>query len=328
MEPKVYIIILNWNGWKDTIECLESVFRSSYINYQVIICDNCSDDNSLLKIEEWANGKRNAGISNHRQISKFTDPPIKKPIKYIITNQVEIFKQRFLGNTSLIMIQTGKNLGFAGGNNVGIRYAMEKDDFNYIWLLNNDTIVHKDALKNLVQYSRKHINVGICGSKLMHYYAPDIVQALGGRYNKIFGTVKHIIYSKDLKKMDYVVGASMLISKKFIKKVGLLNESYFLYYEELDWAIRSKYEFQLGCALDSIVYHKEGASINRSQNTKSEVGDYYSIKNRLAVTKKYYKIYLPTVYLGLIVTLINRIRRGQYRRVLMIINLLRGKFLL
>ena len=181
---KVYIIVLNWNGWKDTIECLNSIIESDYSNYEIIICDNASSDNSILEIEKWRAKKK-----------------------------VEV-----------ILLKNNSNLGFAGGNNVGIRYALGKGDFKYIWILNNDTVVKRNTLSALVRKMESDNTIGICGSKLMYYDNSDEVQALGGQYNKLLGISKHIIREEDLCKLDYVVGASMLISKKFIEEIGLMND--------------------------------------------------------------------------------------------------------
>lgn len=335
-SKKVYIIILNWNGWEDTIECLESVFRNAYPNYKVIVCDNNSSDNSLDKIKQWANGKLRAKQSKENFISTFTIPPVSKPIQYIEYDR----KQAELGgyteeNASLILIQTGDNLGFAGGNNVGIRYALARDKFKYIWMLNNDTIIEKNALVHLVRRMEVNSLIGICGSTLLFYDRPNVIQALGGGVlNKWFSTSKHIGVNQKSnisidteaieRKMDYVTGASMLATRQFILDIGLMSEEYFLYFEELDWIFRAKSKYTLGYADNSIVYHKEGGTIgsNSTGHLKSELSDYYLIQNRLMFSRKYLKKYLIFTYLGLMISIINRIIRGQYSRIIMIFKII------
>lgn len=325
MEGKVYIIILNWNGWKDTIECLESVFRNRYSNYQVIVCDNNSSDDSLNKIKEWADGKVNAPISPQQEIAKYTYPAIQKPISYAEYNFTnDSFEEIEMENgQTLILIQNMKNLGFAGGNNIGIRYALKKQDFSYIWLLNNDTVIADDALEELVLCMERNSDIGICGSVLRYYYHPQDIQGIGGCYYKFLGVSRHIKKVNELNKMDYVIGASMMISCEVIKKVGLLSEDYFLYFEELDLATRCKKYFKLACALNSVVYHKEGASIGTGEEGKqrSELADYYIIRNRIVFTKKFFPYYLFFVYIALLGAIINRIRRKQYKRMKMIIKI-------
>lgn len=336
-QKKVYIVILNWNGWKDTIECLESVFRSAYSNYTVVVCDNASEDHSLEHIKRWADGEELAHVSSDSQIARNTYPYQPKPIPYVEYDR----RTAEAGGDGekdfpLVLIQTGGNLGFAGGNNVGIRYALARGDFAYIWFLNNDTVVEGDALANLVGQMTAKKTAGIGGSTILYYHRPDKIQALGGAaYNKCFGTSQHIGTFLEHKKetmnqqqveaaMDYVMGASMLVSKTFINTVGLMSEAYFLYYEEIDWATRGKAAFTLAFSPQSIVYHKEGASIGSASNPKeqSSVADYYILRNRIVFTQKYYPGKLVTVYIGIVLALLNRIRRRQWNRIPLIIKIM------
>ncbi|CUH94471.1 hypothetical protein P22_0537 [Propionispora sp. 2/2-37] len=337
VNKKVYIVILNWNGWKDTIECLESVFRSDYPNYTVVVCDNASGDHSLDHIKRWADGKEFAHVSSHSRIARNTYPYKPKPIPYV---EYDRCTAEAGGNgemdSPLVLIRTGGNLGFAGGNNVGIRYALARGDFAYIWFLNNDTVVEGDALTNLVGQMTAKKTAGIGGSTILYYHCPDKIQALGGAtYNKSFGTSKHIGTFLEYKNenlnqqqveetMDYVMGASMIVSRAFIDTVGLMSEAYFLYYEEIDWATRGKEWFTLAFSPQSIVYHKEGASIGSASDPKeqSSIADYYIIRNRIVFTRKYYPRKLVTVYIGIVLALLNRIRRRQWNRIPMIIKIM------
>lgn len=127
-------------------------------------------------------------------------------------------------------------------------------------------------------------------------------------------------------KLDFIVGASMLVRKDVICNVGLMSEDYFLYFEEIDWALRLNGHYALTYASRSIVYHKEGASIGTSSKPatkrRSKLADYYSIRNRLLFTRLYFPEALPTVYLSMIVVILNRILRRQWDRVFMILKIL------
>ena len=293
-KPKAVIVVLNWNGWRDTLECLVSLEHLAYPNYKVVVVDNASSDGSEEKICE-------------------AFPAVQ-------------------------LIQSGANLGFAGGNNVGIRYALEQGA-DYIWLLNNDTVVEPDALTHLVERMANDERVGMCGSTLVYYHDRSKVQALAGAtFNKWLGVSKHIgqhtsryyLASPESveKRLAYIVGASLLVSRSFVEGVGLLCEDYFLYYEEMDWAIRARDKFTLAYAPKSVVYHKEGGSVggdNITLNQKSMTADYYSIRNRIVFTQKHFSYALSTVYLGLIFALVNRARRNQWERVSMILGILFGR---
>lgn len=314
--PKVYIIILNYNGWQDTIECLESVLNSDYPNYQIIVVDNGSQNNSIGHIISWF---------------------VSKSIKYILFNQDEIKNSKTCEDEkdAVILIQAKENRGYAAGNNIGIKYALAKNDFDYIWILNNDTVIKENSLSKLIDkskwYKSKNRKVGIIGSKLLYYYKPEVINGIGGRYNKYFALVKTIgILEKDIgqydderwvNKIDYIIGASMFVDKDFIKDVGLMCEDYFLYFEELDWILRGKKRgWEIGYCWESIVYHKEGKSTggNVLEKKSSELSYYYWMRNRILFTKKFYPQYLWLVYIGFLVSIFNKLRKLQFKKLKLI----------
>lgn len=313
---KIYIVILNYNGWKDTIECLESVLKNGYRNYQIIVVDNDSSNNSMEHMLNWANGLEMAECANV-ELENLSKPHSKKPILYKFYTKAEILEGKIQDNNNdIIFIQAGENGGFAAGNNIAIQYALHKNDFEYIWLLNNDTVIEPDALSKLADYAKQN-SIGICGSTLMYYHEKDKVQAYGGRVHKFFGTSSHILDKKLVKDIDYVVGASFLIDKKVIDKIDLLPEEYFLYYEETDYCFNAtKNGFELGVALDSIVYHKEGGSTGANSNARyrSEFSDVLLLKNRIKFHRKYLGGGIG-LWMGMCVAFINRIRRGQIDRI-------------
>ncbi|MFC4769941.1 glycosyltransferase family 2 protein [Effusibacillus consociatus] len=338
---KIYILILNWNGWKDTIECLETVFRNDHPNYQVIVCDNQSQDDSLDYIKAWAEGRLETLMWESEELRYLTFPPVAKPIHYIEYDRknAEAGGNSQDENVPLILIQNGANLGFAGGNNVGLRYILARNDFAYVWLLNNDTLIKTDALTKMIQRIKEIPEAGICGSTLLYYHQPDKVQAYGGaRYNKWIGLAKHIGALENLKdfidvhdiesRMNYVVGASMLVSRSFLNDVGLLSEDYFLYCEEVDWSTRAGNRYLLLYEPSSVVYHKEGATIGGSHirsKEKSYIAEYHAVKSRLVYTRKFFPWCLPTLYLGFLVRMINYILRGQFKRVNMLFKIVLSK---
>jgi GT2 family glycosyltransferase len=291
-KDSVFIVIVNWNGGRDTLECLASLANLTFPSFKIVVVDNASTDGSAGMIRK-----------------AFPDVTI---------------------------ISTRENLGFAGGCNLGLKYAMDQGA-NFVWLLNNDTVVEPDTLTQLVRRMQERPSAGMCGSTLVYYHKRTLVQAYGGAvYNKWLGTVRHLGQNSSReaevnpthieKNLDYVIAASLLVSRTLLERVGLLSEDYFLYFEELDWATRAKGLFSLAWAPKSVVYHKEGRStgggLSAEPRHKSKMSDYYGIRNRLKFTKRYYPWALPTVYLCLLYTLFNRIRRGQWDRIKMIFRLL------
>lgn len=296
---KVAIIVLNWNGWPDTIECLASLLPLQHADYQIIVVDNGSTDDSVSKIKAWTREK-----------------------------------------TSITLIETGKNLGYAGGNNVGLRFALARS-FDYFWILNNDTVVEPDALHYLVERMRARPDVGLCGPTILYYHDRKRIWALGGAYNKWFAEGRHLENNKSFdrsridkyyqleRKVDYLVGASLLVSRAFLQNVGLMCEDYFLFFEELDWAIRARGRYRLALAPQAVVYHKVGASFAKSEGGKQRrfnlTADYYGTRNRLAFTQKYFPYALPALYLSILGYIIDRIRLGAWENAALIAKLAVGK---
>jgi GT2 family glycosyltransferase len=327
--PRVYIVILNWNGWRDTIECLESVLRLDYSEYKVIVCDNASSDGSLEHIRSWARGETPAE-SRNPVLASLVTPPVPKPQPLL-----EISPGATVQNNDarLVLIQTGANLGFAGGNNVGLRYALQQGDCDFVWLLNNDTVVHADALAQLVKRMQERPEAGICGSTLLYYHDPSKVQAWGGSvYNKWFargghiGKVANAAQVPDAmqveRTMAYVIGASMLVRRSFLEQIGLMDEQYFLYFEELDWMTRGKLSFSMAFCSESTVYHKEGSSIGTAtpDRKRSTLSEYYSTRSRLLFTRRFAPYALPSVCAMILASSLHRALIADFDRASAIIR--------
>src|SRR6266513_534740 len=296
MTGKVYVLILNWNNWPDTLECLESVFRTSYPDFQVILCDNGSTDGSLDHVKAWAEGRLDAQVGPGFPRHGLAGPALHKPIRYLQRDKQMAEKGGGAGDGEypLILIQTGGNRGFGAGNNVGLRYALARGDAQFVWLLNNDTVVAPDALTELVATLVGTPDAGQCGSTILFYDRPDIVQICGGcEYNPLWGTIRALgagRFASDLpdtefveQRMAYVAGASLLVRTAFVQRIGLLCEDYFLYFEEIDWATRGKAHYGLAYARRSVIYHKEGRRSGSSSHPLSRTAsaDLFLIRSRI-----------------------------------------------
>ncbi len=284
------IIVLNWQGWKDTILCLDSLWSLQCpIPFSLIVCDNASTNDSVAQILHWA--------QCHYSLAeiKLISPP------FIETSEVPF-----------TLIQTGHNLGFAGGVNVGIRYALAARFCEYLWVLNNDTRVDAQALTALYHCAQQNSQVALLGSTILDYEDTDKVQCAGGcRYYPLLTIIKPWGRGKSLKevlnypahalKLDYIYGASLFLRISAIQKVGLLNEDYFLFYEELDYAHRLTHQgYQMAWCRNSLVYHKGSASIQRTSDnprTSLQQANYYENLNTLKYTANFYPNWLIWVML-------------------------------
>ncbi|MCD6100378.1 MAG: glycosyltransferase family 2 protein [Candidatus Marinimicrobia bacterium] len=271
MNSKVSIIILNWNGWKDTIECLESLYQITYPNYDVIVVDNGSEDDSVEKMKEYAEGKI-------RVESKFFEyVPSNKPIKCIEYTREEAEAGGgkedeivdLASNRKMILIKNEKNYGFAEGANIGMRYALNVLNPDYILFLNNDTVVDRGFLDELVSVGETNTEIGIVGPKIYLYDMPEKVQSAGVMMNYWIVEVPSVFPTRkpreqEIRKVDYVSGCCMLIKSEVIEKIGILDPDYFCYYEETDFCVRAKKAgYQVVSTINAKIWHKLAVSSSK-----------------------------------------------------------------
>jgi GT2 family glycosyltransferase len=328
MDKHVSIVIVNYNGHSDTVECLESILKISYLNFSVYVVDNSNGTESLAYLSSWSKGEPLNILTDYPDI---VFPLVTKPVEVVFIPESELSSGK-PGN-KITVIKAIKNQGFAAANNIAIKWVMEYGQSDFFWLLNNDTIVDKESLsflvKNMVEGDS---SIGILGSKLYRYYNRGILQGVGGKYNRWFGKVREIgageldsgQWDDSSFELDYVIGASMFVKTDFIRTVGLMESDYFLYYEELDWAIRGRRKkWRQAFCPESMVYHKMGGSINQNkQNGNSKLADFYSVRNRILVTRKYFPLGLITLYPAFSVFVINRLILGQFSRIRMMFRIL------
>lgn len=257
----VTIIILNYNGWKDTIECLDSLRNTIYatdIDTHIVVVDNGSSNESVRMILDW--------------ISQSSIPFSMIPESDLKYNDEKI-----------ILLCADNNYGFAGGNNLGIRFAISLIKSDYVLLLNNDTTVGDGFLYPLVSLLNNNDAVGIVGSEIHDYYDKSRY-SLGGYINLLKCSGYHNYDSEKLhlKEVTFLSGCIWLLRKEAIEKCGLLDEKFFLYLEDVDYCYRmASCGYKLTCTKDSVIYHKESRSTEHRP-----VIYYYNTRNRLYLSDK------------------------------------------
>jgi len=306
--PRVSIIILNWNGWEDTIECLESVYQITYPNYDVIVVDNGSENDSLDKIREYCHGKIvvKSGFFEYQNDNK--------PIEIFEYDREEIESksplkddiQSWPSNKRLILIKNTANEGFTEGNNVAMRFILNKLDSRYILLLNNDTVVDRLFLKELIKIGESNQNIGFMGPKIYFYNfngKSNVFQFAGAKQNTWIFNPKHIGWKEQDKgqynknsEVDYIHGSCVLAKVMMIKQIGLLDKDFFSYREENDWGIRGlKKGWKSVYAFRSKIWHKGGGS-TKNENGRS-IATYYLVRNNFMFIKKHARKIQQVVYL-------------------------------
>lgn len=322
----VYVVLVNWNGWKDTIECLESLLRLANQEFHVIVCDNGSENSSIEKILSWSQGKQRVALDGPPWTEIGTSSRRRRE------PSIQVIDHNHFPHLStppvVTIIDLKKNLGFAGACNVGIRLGCSDPHAQYIWLLNNDTVVDPYALDSLMARMRSDRSIGNLGSCLLYYDRPDTVQSLGGWYSPWVANGGYIgvgLARNNLpsiaeieRKMSYVAGASMFVPVGVLTDIGEMSEDYFLYYEEFDWAMRLKGKYRQSVCLESRVYHKEGASIGtNSRGRASDTSLYYLGINQLRFTAKHMPCFLPIVLARFVRSFIFHFVNGDRKAILL-----------
>jgi len=244
---RVSVIVLNWNGRDDTLECLESVRRIDYPDFDVVVVDNGSADGS-----------------------------------------VDAIRGRF---PSVRVLETGKNLGFAGGNNVGIRDALGRN-VEYVFLLNNDTVVDAGVLRHLAVAAESTPEGGIFGAKIYYYLQRDLLWFAGGKWSEEESNFLHVGQHEiddgkryaELSETDYACGCAFFVKSEVFRAVGLLDERFFLTFEETDLCYRARrVGFKSYFVPAAKIWHKVSVSMG---GEGSLLFTYFIARNRLLWAEK------------------------------------------
>ncbi|WP_455645973.1 glycosyltransferase family 2 protein [Methanosphaera sp.] len=299
-KPLVSIILLNWNGYEDTLEALESLYQINYPNYNVIVVDNHSTNDSIDKIKSYAKGD----IVVKTDYTNYQD---NKPIK--LTHLMEDELTQAVDNTStddekkLLLIENYDNYGFAKGNNIAMDYTIKYDKPEYVLLLNNDTIVDADFLMKMIDVALSDDKIGIIGPKFYYYDyegSHNTIWCIGSVVDLEHYPGHHSIMdesyydtSKNVIECDWVSGAGLLIKTEAIPNT-YLDTSFFFGCEDVDLAVTVKNKgYKIVSVMDSIIWHKVGMSRHKSSTFHTE---YNHVKTNLQFIKKHkdnYYLNLP-----------------------------------
>jgi hypothetical protein len=307
VNRKVAIIILNWDSWRDTIECLESLFLIDYQNYVPIIVDNGSSDGSIDRLREFARG------SLQIESKFFGQGRASNPIEMVEYTRDQVDRKNIEGlgedsfsNQNLVLIKNQRNYGFAEGNNIGIQFALDSIKPDYVLLLNSDTVVDPGFLRELVRIGESDDTIGAVGPKIYYYDNPSKINSAGCEMHDWYGGAINIGIGEtdnhnrfnEIREVDCLHGSAILIKAPTLEDVGLLDQDFFVLLEETEWCLRAKKAgYKIVFAPTAWIYHKEGFS-----GTEECVHYYYSNRNRILLLKKHQTSLRKPIY-GLSITL-------------------------
>jgi GT2 family glycosyltransferase len=287
-DQKVSIVIVNWNGIRDTRECITSLTKIDYVNFEIIVVDNSSTVDEALQL--------------------------KSEFPYI----------------SIIKLR--KNIGFSNANNVGILKALQRDA-EYVLLLNNDTIVDRSFLRELVDVADKDRTIGIAGPKMYYYDNRKMIWYGGGKLNMYVlhrqnaGKTVPRFEAVSAKDTDYVAGACMLVRRDVFPKVGYLPREYFLGWEDIDFCVAARrMNYRCVYVPSSILWHKVAESYKRKNLIHRRV--FFGFRNRIIMRYKYLSRPKFILFLGVQFSFVIPVHilyyTFVYRDVYRVSNLFRG----
>lgn len=270
LSPRVSLVMLNFNGWTNTIECLDSLFCMDYNNWDLILIDNGSSDESIGKMNEYLENRlpyESIDVSGESAHSQFR--VINKSKKSdLLQNECQADVKVEAIGPRIVLICCSRNVGFAGANNIGIDYALRSFDPEFVLLLNNDVVVGREFLEELVKRSRSEARHGMSGPSILDYWNQNKRDPVHtGKVNLWTGDLglvgKKRVPSMFLESMrvGWLSGCCLLVSIDAIREVGLLDPGYFLYAEDTDWCIRMvRKGYSLLYIPSSVILHKGRAS--------------------------------------------------------------------
>ncbi|WP_102127679.1 glycosyltransferase family 2 protein [Deinococcus planocerae] len=272
-HPPVTIVLINYNGWRLTDACLDSLRRLDYPAFQVVVVDNGSTDDSLARLRErWPD---------------------------------------------LDLVEITPNVGFTAANNVGARRALEQGA-EYVWFLNNDTLVDPPALSSLVSTLEAGPRVGAAASVLYDMDPPERVQCWGGGFVRLWGGVADGYFGPvPQERLHFLSGTSWLVRRTVLERLGLFDEGFFMYWEDADFSFRLRAAgWQLAVAQGSRVWHIGSASMGEgnSRTHKSETFELNFTRSAVRFFRKHAPVPLVPLLAGPGFHLAKRVLRGQWGR--------------
>ena len=286
--------MLNWNGWEDSIECLNSLKMVDYPCFEVLLVDNYSNDDSVSCIKNYLDGDDFYSY----------DLVQKGDLKGFVKS----------AGSNLVFILNDENAGFAGGNNVALNYVIDNYSSGYVMLLNNDTVITADLFTALVDKFNESDDTGFVGANHYYYHDRGRLQTLGGGIiDLVHGECMAVLDRNVRDDYDFLTGSCIFMSCDVLRDVGPIFEDYFMYWEDVDWCtVARKKGYKLKISDTGCIYHKEGASIQSLSRI------YYHTRNRILYMKRnttglmYYKFMIYIVLYVMKESVTNITNNKQY----------------
>lgn len=281
------VVIVTFEGADVITDCLESLMSAALADGKrlvVAVVDNASADDTVARVEAWQSGQ---SAYEPPADMPFALLPVAKPVA---GQRVEILKMPF-------------NKGFAGAVNAGLAHLAEYAELDRFWVLNPDSVVPPGSVAAFAEAAPGPFS--LMGGRVLYYDRPHMVQIDGGTVNRrtgvtsnanLFATAADCV-PPAAAQIDFIAGASMVVSRPFWETTGPMREDYFLYYEETDWALR-RGDLPLAICADAVIYHRAGSSIGSAGigRPATAFSHYFKHRARLRFMARHFRAGLPTAW--------------------------------
>lgn len=281
------VVIVTFDGADVIVDCLESLIASAEADgkhLSVVVVDNASRDGTVAVVEDWKSGQTPYAPPDGMPMSLAA---VTKPV---VGHRIEIVEMPF-------------NKGFAGGVNTGLAHLAEDPSLDRFWVLNPDSVVPPGSVAAFAEAAPGAFS--LMGGRVLYYDRPHMVQIDGGTVNRRTGVTSNANLFANAADctppaagdIDFITGASMVVSRQFWETVGPMREDYFLYYEESDWALR-RGDLPLAICPEAVVYHKAGSSIGSPAYGRpaTAFSQYFKHRARMRFMRQHFRAGLLTAW--------------------------------
>jgi len=296
---EIGVVIVTFNSADVITECLESLVRADHDALRIVVCDNASSDETITAVRSWAHQRHSDFIDI--AVDTALDHPLPIPRKFAL-------------------FRSALNQGFASGVNLGLKALLPCRQVRLFWILNPDCVVTPQAASAYVR-AQALGPFSLMGGRILYRQEPSRIQSDGGRVNRWTGLCKNVnqgMFPNDAKRpdpltLDFISGANAVASREFIDRVGLMPETYFLYYEEVEWAFW-RGDLPLRFCSEAVVYHHGGTAIGTGSVNRlaSPFANFFNFRNRMKFMWRCYPYTCPIAYLFSLLKVGQLLLRGAW----------------
>lgn len=298
------VVIVTYNSDDVIVACLDSLLASDHPALHIVVCDNASTDGTVAAVRDWA---RNHEID-------LTDLP---------ANSGPAINPGSGRNATLL--RNSVNSGFAAGVNLGLNTLLPRAGISHFWVLNPDSVVRSDTASAFAAGAIAAGRFSLMGGRTLYLDPPGVIQSDGGRIDHWTGICRNVNRGRradacsppDPETLDFISGANLIASREFIERVGLMAEDYFLYYEEVDWAMR-RGDLPLAFCPEAITFHHGGTSIGTGSVLRRPTGfaNYFNQRNRMRFVRRFLPaLSWPVAYLASLARILKLVGFGAWSEI-------------